>query len=107
MDADVTVPADDQTLPYGCGKVCRKSCDMGPNFPFLVFRSRKPCFWLCLGKVATFPSNFFGVGLGKIRPNFSRGKVAGKLGMSLYTLESKTESKKIDSLCDCDPTIAH
>ena len=86
--------------------MCRKSCDMGPNFPFLVFRSRKPCFWFCLGKVASFPSNFFGVGLGKIRPNFSRGKVAGKLGFHCTHSSQKTESKTIDSLCDCDPTIA-
>ena len=85
----------DEALPYGCGKVWRKSCDMGPNFPFLVFRSRKPCFWFCLGKVATFPSNFFGVGLGKIRPNFSRGKVAGKLGIHCTHSSQKQSPKQL------------
>ena len=68
---------------------------MGPNFPFSVFRSRKPCFWFCLGKVATFPSNFFGVGLGKIRPNFSRGKVARKLGFHCTHSSQKQSPKQL------------
>ena len=84
-----------RAVAYGCRKVCRKSCDMGPNFPFLVFRSRKPCFWFCLGKVATFPSNFFGVGLGKIRPNFSRGKVARKLGFHCTHSSQKQSPKQL------------
>ena len=95
MSIPILAIGSEAVVAYGCRKVCRKSCDMGPNFPFLVFRSRKPCFWFCLGKVATFPSNFFGVGLGKIRANFSRGKVARKLGFHCTHSSQKQSPKQL------------
>jgi hypothetical protein len=52
---------------------------MCPFFPISNFRSRRACFSGSFRKLTNFPDTFWEVRSGKIRLEFSLGKVSGKL----------------------------